>query len=225
MSDQIDLTTIIFALVALFVVWKMRTILGTRNESSANTMTEGKNSSQVANIRSDIRSADEGSDEDLRWTPFATFGSDMWQRLDQISKIDPSFDPREFIEGAKAAYELILKAFSAEDLLTLRPLLGKEVFDSFSAAISDRQKKGAKLQTTLVSLDRSEMTDIKIEGNVAQIIVRFGSKVISFTKDQNGVVLEGTSDKVAEVVDIWTFQRDLSSSDPNWRLVSTEEPH
>lgn len=225
MSDQIDFTTVLFALVAVFVVWKMRTILGTRHESSADLDSQAQGNASLANSRSAERLAEDGSEGNLRWMPFATFGTDMWEKLDQISKIDPAFDPREFVEGAKAAYELILKAFSAGDLLTLKPLLGRDVFDSFEAVISDRQSKGVQLQTTLVSLDRSEMKEIKIEGKTAQIIVRFASKVISFTKDENGSVLDGAADKVAEVVDVWTFQRDLDSSDPNWRLVSTEEPH
>ena len=224
MSDQIDLTTIIFALVAVFVVWKMRTILGTRNESNMNSTSRTQNNALGSNVELGGASADVTPLE-LRWTPFATFGTEMWQRLDEISKIDPSFEPREFVEGAKIAYEVILKAFSIGDITALKPLLGKEVFDSFSAAITDRRNKGARLETTLVSIDRSEIQEIKISGTNAHIAVRFASKVITITIDEHGSVLEGAADKVAEVIDVWTFQRDMSSSNPNWRLVSTEEPH
>lgn len=224
MSDQIDLTTIIFALVAVFVVWKMRTILGTRSESNMNSASRTQNSALGSNAELEASSAEVVPSE-LRWTPFATFGTETWQRLDEISKIDSSFEPREFVEGAKIAYEVILKAFSVGDITALKPLLGKEVFDSFSAAINDRQNKGARLETTLVSIDRSEIQEIKISGTNAQIAVRFASKVITITTDEHGSVLEGAADKVAEVIDVWTFQRDLSSSNPNWRLVSTEEPH
>ena len=224
MSDQIDLTTIIFALVAVFIVWKMRAVLGTRNESHPNSASRNQNGSIGSDAEASATNLDRNV-PDLRWKPFATFGTEMWQRLEEISKIDPTFDPREFIEGAKIAYDLILKAFSAGDADALRPLLGKEVLDSFAAAITDRVNKGARLETTLVSLDRAEMKEIKITGSVAQIVMRFASKVITITTDQKGLVLEGAADRVEDVVDVWTFQRDLNTSDPNWKLVSTEEPH
>jgi predicted lipid-binding transport protein (Tim44 family) len=225
MSDQIDLTTIVFALVAVFVVWKMRTILGTRNESNPNPAPRPQNGSSSTSTELANRSAANASNDDLRWMPFAAFGTEMWQRLDEISKIDSSFNPREFVEGSKMAYDMILKGFSGGDLAALKPLLGKDVFESFSAAVSERRHKKAQLETTLVSIDRSEMKEVKIEGKSAQIVMRFVAKVISVTRDENGLVLEGAPDKVTEVVDVWTFQRDLNSYDPNWRLISTEEPH
>jgi predicted lipid-binding transport protein (Tim44 family) len=225
MSDQIDLTTIVFALVAAFVVWKMRAILGSRNQSTIGSPPRVESSSTTTKIEPDANSDTTSSGEHARWMPFAKFGSEMWQRLDEISRIDPTFNPREFIDGAKLAYEFILRSFSTGDIAALTPLLEKEVFESFSAAISDRRKNGTQLETTLVSLDRSEIQEINIEEKVAQIVVRFESKIITVTKDESGIIVEGSQGKVADVVDVWTFQRDLNSSDPNWRLISTEDPH
>jgi predicted lipid-binding transport protein (Tim44 family) len=223
MSDQIDLTTVVFALVAMFVVWKVRSILGARDQEGDQTISRSpkgagtKAGSDAATLRDPKDSG--------RWSPFASYGTETWTRLDEISKLDPSFDPREFVEGAKAAYDFILKAYSAGDLQTLRPLLADEVYESFSAAISQRAELGRDLETTLVSIDRAEMKDIRLDGKTAQIMMRYESKLISATRDKAGVVVEGDAGKVIDVVDIWTFRRDLQSNDPNWRLISTEEPH
>lgn len=227
MSDQMDLTTVVFALVAMFVVWKMRTILGTRNPESEEgrhrPKPDGKIGADAAGSSGSKSDAQVGS---ARWTPFASFGTDTWQRLEEISKIDPAFDPRDFVEGAKMAYDVILKSFSAGDLQTLQPLLAEDVYESFSSAIRRRNEAGQSLETTLVSIDKAEIKDIQLDGRVAQIMIRFASKLISVTRDkQTQEVTEGAPDRVTDVIDIWTFKRDLSSSDPNWRLISTEDAH
>lgn len=227
MSDQMDLTTVVFALVAMFVVWKMRTILGTRNPESEEgrdrPKPDGKTGSAAPGSSGSKSEAQAGS---ARWTPFASFGTETWQRLEEISKIDPAFDPRDFVEGAKMAYDVILKSFSVGDLQALQPLLADDVYESFSSAIRRRNEAGQSLETTLVSIDKAEIKDIQLDGRVAQIMIRFASKLISVTRDkQTQEVTEGAPDRVTDVIDIWTFKRDLSSNDPNWRLISTEDAH
>jgi predicted lipid-binding transport protein (Tim44 family) len=160
---------------------------------------------------------------ETRWAPFAAPGSDLWMNFDQLGKMDPSFKPHEFLEGAKAAYEMILGAFSIGDREALQPLLSKEVFDSFASAISERESNGQIAETILVSIERAEIKKLFIKGSTAQVVVGFTSKLISVIRNETGAVIEGSPDKVVDMADVWTFSRDSSSRDPNWRLVSTED--
>lgn len=235
MQEPFDITTIIFALLAAFVVWKLRSVLGTRtgHERPPNERPgrperaeEGRPEGKVIRLPGAANDVG-GAGEDVRggaerWAPYAAAGSGAAQGFDQIAALDPGFQPGEFIEGAKAAYEMIIGAFAAGDRQTLRGLLAKDVYDSFSAAISEREARGEVVETTFVSMDKAEYSDVQMRGKTANISVRFQSKLISATRDRNGVVTEGSPDKVVDVVDIWTFSRDVTSRDPNWRLAATE---
>jgi len=137
--------------------------------------------------------------------------------------MDTSFTPRAFLEGAKAAYEMILLAFSNGDRTTLQPLLSKEVFDSFASAISERENNGQVAETTLVSIEKAEIKKLDIKGTTVQVVVGINSKLISAIRAASGAVIEGSSEKVVDMMDIWTFSRDSSSRDANWRLISTED--
>jgi predicted lipid-binding transport protein (Tim44 family) len=149
-------------------------------------------------------------------------GSPVWRGLDDIVARDPGFDPREFLEGAKAAYEMIITAFAKGDQPVLRDLLAKDVFESFVAAIDDRNARGETVDTTFVALDKAEFSEIQLRDSTANIAVKFNSQLITATRKADGAVIDGNPDKPVDMVDVWTFSRDLSSRDPNWRLVATE---
>jgi predicted lipid-binding transport protein (Tim44 family) len=117
---------------------------------------------------------------------------------------------------------MIVTAFAEGDRRTLKNLLSREVFDGFEAAISEREKKGEKSETRFVSLDTADIVGAEVRGRSAQITVRFQSKLISATRDRTGAVIDGNPEKVADVTDVWTFARDMSSRDPNWKLIATE---
>ncbi|KAE8236732.1 hypothetical protein A4X03_0g9345 [Tilletia caries] len=142
--------------------------------------------------------------------------------LEEISAVDPYFEPRTFIEGAKAAYEMIIMSFAAGNKQALRDLLSKDVFESFSAAITDRESRGETVDTTFVSIDKALIEDAQLRSNMAQVSIRFQSKLITATRDPSGGIVDGNPDKVVDMVDLWTFARDTSARDPNWRLVATE---
>lgn len=231
MQETFDLTTIIFALLAAFIVWKVRSILGTRTGHEEPPKEHSDRTAGSSNATSTIHGAANDSPgstpRDLslqtRWSPFAAPGSDLWINLDALSKIDPSFTPREFLEGAKSAYELILTAFSIGDRAALRPLLSKEVFDSFSSAITEREASGRVAETTLVSIDKAEIKKLFLKETLVQIVVGFNSKLITAVRDTTGAVVEGSPERVVDMMDVWTFARDSNSRDPNWRLISTED--
>jgi predicted lipid-binding transport protein (Tim44 family) len=145
--------------------------------------------------------------------------------LDAIAGADAAFDAKHFIAGARAAYEMIVNAYAEGDRRTLKGLLAREVYDGFDAAISEREKRGETVENRFVSVDEAEITQAELRGRTAQITVRFHSQLVSATRDKNGNVVDGSAERVSDVTDIWTFARDTSSRDPNWKLVATEAGH
>ena len=135
---------------------------------------------------------------------------------------DPTFDPKHFLTGARAAYEMIVTAYAQGDRRSLKNLLAKEVYDGFEAAINERETKGEKAETRFVSIDKSDIIGADVKSKTAQVTVRFVSQLVSVTRDRDGNVIDGNPDKVTDVTDVWTFARDLGSRDPNWKLVATE---
>jgi predicted lipid-binding transport protein (Tim44 family) len=141
---------------------------------------------------------------------------------DAIAQGDPTFDAKHFVAGARQAYEMIVTAYAEGDRRSLRNLLSKDVYEGFDNAIRERETKGETSETRFVSIDRSDLTGAEVRGPTAQVTVRFVSQLVSVTRDRNGNVIDGNPDKVTDVTDVWTFARDVSSRDPNWKLVATE---
>jgi predicted lipid-binding transport protein (Tim44 family) len=234
MQDSFDMTTIIFALLAAFVVWKLRSILGTRNGE------EKPPSNPFANRGTRARAGDaEGKvitlpgaaapnaaraafvDQAERWKGFAEPGSKTWTGLDAIAAADPSFAIQPFIDGAKAAYEMIVTAFAAGNREVLENLLAKDVYDSFATALAEREKRGEKVETTFVSIDKALVDDAAMRNGSAQITLRFSVELITATRDESGSVIDGSPERVSEINDVWTFARDVGSRDPNWKIIAT----
>ena len=137
---------------------------------------------------------------------------------------DPGFDLSGFLEGAKAAFAMIVEAFARGDKAALRPLLSDEVFTSFAAAIDEREQLGRTITTELVSIGGAELVGAAMRGTTARLTVRFKSEQINVTRDRDGEVIDGDPHAILEAVDIWTFERDTRSRDPNWLLVETRTP-
>ncbi len=235
------MTTIIFALLAIFVVWKLSSVLGMRtghekppvdpfarprdDARREATETDGNVIRLPGAANDDKRTQDQRAAGPGRWAGFAEPATPLWTDLDTLGRADPNFDPKAFLEGAKAAYEMIINAFAKGDKGTLQNLLAEDVFASFSKAISDRESRGDTFETTLVSIDKAALDHVQLQGSVAQVSVIFGVKLITVTRDKAGAIIEGATDKVVDVNDLWTFARDTSSRDPNWKLIATESRH
>ncbi len=152
-------------------------------------------------------------------------GTPLNESLRALNKADASFTPKEFLNGARMAYEMIVMAYADGDRKTLKNLLSREVYDGFDAAIGEREARGEKVKSTFVGIDKAEITHAETKGTEAQITVRIVSQLISATYDKADVLIEGDAENVAEVNDLWTFARDTRSRDPNWKLVATESEH
>jgi predicted lipid-binding transport protein (Tim44 family) len=140
-----------------------------------------------------------------------------------IVSADPSFDVARFLEGAQSAYRMILEAFWKGDRDELAHLVGDEVRASFDQAIADRDTAGHRLDNRLVAIERAIIDDAELRGRTASITVRFDADIAAVTRGEGGEVVAGSLTDAVVTHDLWTFRRDLSSRDPNWLLVETDD--
>lgn len=153
---------------------------------------------------------------------FAKPGTEINAQLRRVYDADPSFDPRQFADGAKAAYEMIVQAFAEGDRKSLKTLLSNDVYQGFDQAISAREKAGEKVKSTFVGIENADITEAELEGSEVTVTMRIVSQLISATYNAAGDLIEGNAEDVIEVVDSWSFARDARSRDPNWKLVRTQ---
>ncbi len=236
MQDSLDITTIIFLALAVFVIWRLRSVLGQktgherppfdpvsrREPSTRPSPVETDNVVRLPGVGPDRAPASAPELDAQRWKGIAEPGTRVAEGLDAIARHEQGFDAAGFIEGAKMAYEMIVTAFAQGDRKTLKNLLSRDVYEGFDRAIADRERRGDKAETTFVSIDRAEIENVEVKGRVAQVTVRFLSKLITATRDAAGKVIDGDPEAVADVTDVWTFARPLGTRDPNWQLVATE---
>src|SRR5205085_2084948 len=233
MRDLFDIYTIIFLALAVFIFLRLRSVLGQRtgrerppydpySAREAARTTDNVVSLPPRSAEPAPTPAAEAEPAADRWKGIAEQGSPAAIGLDALLAQDPAFDVRHFLTGARAAYEMIVTAYAQGDRRTLKNLLSKEVYDGFEQAIKDRETRGEKAETRFVSIDKADITAAEVKGRTAQVTVRFVSQLVSVTRDKDGNVIDGSPDKVTDVTDVWTFARDLSSRDPNWKLVATE---
>lgn len=226
-----DIITLVFLGLAVFVIFKLRSVLGERTGAEPPTF-EGLRRDAQPTARDDRganppqREAEspietEPAQPAFRWEGFAEKDTPLAAGFDAIAAADPSFQPQAFIPGAKAAYEMIVTAFNNGDRKTLKNLVSRENFDAFSQDITEREARGETVQANFVSIDKADIVGAEVKGRVAELTVTFVSQMISATRDKNGAVIDGSVDQVAVVTDTWTFARDTSTKDPNWRLVAT----
>jgi predicted lipid-binding transport protein (Tim44 family) len=231
-----DIYTIIFLALAVFIFLRLRSVLGQRTGRQRPPYDPYSTRDAVRSPASDKvvtlppRPAEPATSRPVevaapaadRWKGVAETGSSVATGLDAIAAADPSFDAKHFITGARTAYEMIVTAFAEGDRRQLRSLLSREVYDGFDAAITEREGRGETAETRFVSIDGSTITAAELRGRAAQITIRFVSKLVSVTRDRSGNVIDGNAEKVTDVTDVWTFARDVSSRDPNWKVVATE---
>ena len=236
MPNVFDIYTIIFLALAVFIFLRLRSVLGQRtgrerppyDPYAGRDVVRSPAGDKVVTLpprpaETPPRPAEAPQPPAERWKDIAETGSAVAAGLDAIVAAEPSFDAKHFITGARAAYEMIVTAFAGGDRRQLRGLLSREVFDGFDAAITERERRSETAETRFVSIDASTITGAELRNrSTAQITVRFVSKLISATRDRSGAVIDGNAEKVTDVTDVWTFARDISSRDPNWKVVATE---
>tara|TARA_R110002167_G_scaffold36044_10_gene114743 strand:- start:559 stop:1248 length:690 start_codon:yes stop_codon:yes gene_type:complete len=225
MGEGNFLDIILLAMVAGFIFLRLRSVLG-RRTGHERQPTDPVGVGQGNDDEKVVRLPNRGpaGDENIRTAEQARLWADdspIGAGLTQIKIADHSFEPDQFIEGARAAYEMIVAAFPAGDRDTLKMLLSPEVYQNFSAAIDEREEAGHTMESTIVALKKADIVEAELKDKTAEITVKFVSEMISVTRDSQGENLPGQSPVPREVTDIWTFARDAKSGDPNWLLVET----
>lgn len=204
------LDILIFAIIAIFLGLRLRSVLGkrigyeqdfTRDPEAVEKMKNPPSPEETKKALNDIPQG---------------------KGIDVLMAADPGFNQEEFIEGAKGAYQIVIEAFAEEDTDTLKSLLSYEMNSKFSEAIHERQKANEKLAIILKTVNRAVVEAIEVSDGVVGITVEFLSEQVRILRDEKGEIIDGVEDQAETFVDIWTFERDISSQDPNWLLVNTK---
>lgn len=217
---------ILFAMVAAFIILRLRSVLGRRHHDQGQTghrdpfsvePPQTKNDDTVVHLpdqaqrqNDEAAANDEGAPESPLEAGFA-----------QIHAASPDFDAEGFVGGAGGAFEMVLQAFAGGDRETLNSLLSDEVYANFESAISAREEANETLENTLVSLRAMEPIEAYMDGPLAFITLKIVSEQANVTRNSEGEIVDGDANHIAEITDIWTFGRDTNSRDPNWELVAT----
>lgn len=135
---------------------------------------------------------------------------------------DRSFDAGRFLEGAQAAYRMILEAYWSGDRDTLRELTDDDSYDAFVAAIDARETRGETLENKLLRIDSARISEVELLGKLARVTVHYTADIVAITRNSEGVLISGSLSDAAEVNERWTFSRTIGSLDPNWVLDETE---
>lgn len=218
---------IFFAMIAAFLVLRLRSVLGRRDghESQLRDRFKAHKDDQSEDnvVELPDRSESFSDEDDSGDTSLDAYENDekLYQGLSEIMETDPGFQPEEFLSGSRMAFELILGAYAQGDSETLKPLLSPEVYANFTQVIREREQTGETLEDTLVGIKSAEIVEAYVENKAANINVKFVSEQINATRDENGDVVDGDPNAVVNVVDFWTFSRHTKSRDPNWTLVAT----
>ena len=209
---------VLLAMIAVIVGLRLYAVLGQRTEPEQQPVTRPEAAPEAAPAAAapDVP-ANAAEPSGLAYEQGAAAG------LRAIVAADPGFDVARFIEGAQAAYRLVLEAFWKGDRDELGHLTGPEVKAAFEAAIDEREAAGHSLDNRLVAIERAAIEDARLDGRTAEIEVRFDAFVAAVTRDKEGELVAGSLSDAVPTNDIWTFRRNLASKDPNWLLVETDE--
>lgn len=222
-GEVFDPSLIVFAALAVFIIWKLRSVLGVRidRETPPQARFEPFQPPPSAtagdvipkNAAGASRRESSGSWEGVADTDAARAG------LDAVAAADRRFDGLQFLDGARRAYEMIVDAFARGDRDALQPLLSKESYDGFAAEIARREAAGEKLETAIVAMDSAKIVEAGAAPGRIDITVRFDARVLMTRRNSAGEVIDGG--RTLPIAELWTFARDPRATDPNWKLVAT----
>jgi predicted lipid-binding transport protein (Tim44 family) len=216
MSTGLPIDLILFAMVAAFLVLRLRSVLGRRTGFERPPAETPPAGAQPVPAREAELPAPQAAAVRALPDPRSPAG----QALVAIRGIDPTFDPAAFLGGAEAAFRMIVQAFADGDRQTLRNLLSDDSFAGFDQAITARELAGETQRTELRAINDMAIEAAELRGSIADITVRIVSDQLNMTTAKDGSISAG-AEAVTEITDLWTFQRDIRASDPTWKLVGT----
>ena len=220
------LDIIVFALIAGFLVYRLRSVLGRRhgeerprpNPFAIDRGAEGVPDNVIPmpdRGRGGVDSS--ATDQDQAFSLAAG--------LARVKAADPGFEEKSFLQGARGAFSMIVGAYAGGDTGVLRPLLSDPVYESFAAEIQRRVAAGERHETTIERVKDADVLEAGVDGRMALVTVKFVSDQVMTTHGPDGKLIDGDPDRLLENIDIWTFARDTRGGNPNWSLVETRIPN
>ncbi|MEX6632767.1 Tim44/TimA family putative adaptor protein [Hyphococcus lacteus] len=206
-----DPVLLFFAGVAAFVIFRLISVMGTR------TGHEQSHDLESIQRASQKRADDEPQDH----VDEVVVRKPVSEQARALREADPTFDEAEFLAGARSAYEMIIESFASGDLKSIRSFLNSSVYDAFKGAVVERDAAGYTSDLKFVGIERAAIIDSAVEGDNLVAIVEFASNQVRVTRDRDGEVVDGDSNRIDLVKDRWKFSRKRASNDPNWMLVAT----
>lgn len=219
MGGGFPIDIILFAMIAVFLVLRLRSVLGRREgyEHPPERVAPGEAGAQAL-PRAGAPVID-GVAEPARAREVPPVDGPLGRTLAGMAGIDATFSPAGFLNGAEGAFRIIVEAFARGDRVGLRPLLSDDTYAAFEHAIAAREAAGETQRTELRAIERATIEAAELHGSMASVTVRFVSDQVNITLGRDGLPVAGT-DAVTEITDLWTFERDLATRDPTWRLVA-----
>ena len=213
--------TLLYAIVAVVILIRLWSVFGQRNDGESqrpNPFTP------LAPKTDEPPSAGPALALDKPVTilsPFRAAPESLAGGLEQIKNLDPTFDEKKFLDGARSAFTMIIDDFAKGDLSRCERLLGPAVRPHFQAALDARRQANQTAESRIARFRDVETAAAKVDGKIAFLTVCFVTEQENIVRDAAGQILHGGIGKIEEITDLWTFARDTSSLDPNWRLVET----
>ena len=211
---------LVLAGVALFLILRLRNVLGTREGFEKPTLPrEAQAGPRPA--RPDFEVIEGGPDRDI--TDHVAEGTAAAEALARMKAAEPSFNVSEFLDGAKQAYEMILMAFERGDLRSVKPFLSDDVHEAFATVVDARADQGLTVEASFVGVREVTLTDATFDEatRIGEVTVKFVGELTSVVRDSQGDVVEGNPSEIKRQRDVWTFAREMGADDPNWQLVAT----
>lgn len=222
-SGGFPIDLVLFGMIAAFLVLRLRSILGRRQGFERPVERQGEHPVErpvgLRPVPAEAPVIDAVAERPVSARPLPEPASPVGQALSRMQGVDRNFQAARFLDGAEAAFRIIIAAFAAGNRDALRPLLSGDTFHAFDSAISAREAAGETQRTELRAINSATIEAAELRGTLAEITVRFVTDQVNLTTARDGAVVLGT-DAVTEITDIWQFERDLATSDPTWRLAA-----
>ncbi len=212
---------LVLAGIAVFLILRLRGVLGTREGFEKPPVARPEPSSRVGKPEFDV--IEGGPDLDI--TDHVAEDLASAKALASMKRVDPSFNVSEFLGGARGAYEMILMAFEKGDLDEIVPFISEDVYEAFASVVDERQRQGLTVEAKFIGISDMALTEAVFDDatSEAEVSVRFKSEMTSVVRDSAGDIIEGSEKEIKRQKDTWTFARKMDAGDPNWRLVATGE--
>lgn len=215
---------LILLVVVVLILQRLRNVLGTRPEQEKRIRLSKENAEKLYKILKSeadkMKAAETKEAEEL-------IPNDMGEPLSELDKTlmeIPNFKRDKFLRSAEQAFRIITEAFNKGDVETLEMLVNKKLFKKFKDVIETRKKDGIVAETDFIGFDNVDIVKANIKADkIAEITVEFVSQQVNVLRDADGNVIEGDENYIQNITDVWTFERAISSTSPNWILVSTKK--